>query len=321
MKLITLLHRLKGLIQINGITAGSIRQVVSIAAVLFIAGCSAMPVPKGSVSDPAALALLDATQRAHGKEAFAQIRDLNVSYTGTWFGLVTRLQPTLTDKAFRKTSEERTLFEESIVAQIHNGEGGKKTVLREGANAAAGANTNATATAKVWYNQQTETNKDKIDSSQLVVEAYQIFLYPAFYVRRAALLELAGTGTVNGRECDLLLAVLRPGVGNSLEDRAVLYIDREDKLVRRVRLTLEGFTGTQGAVVDVDHDKFVEIAGVKWPTHFYEALVKPFPGLPAHDFSLTGLDINRGLTKADFTNGEFSARAAKPATPLPSGIR
>jgi hypothetical protein len=281
---------------------------LSIMFACCLAACSSMPTPRGSVAEPAALALLDASQRAHGKEAFAQIRDLSVSYNGTWFDLVTKLQPILTDKTFRKTSEERTLFGESIIAQIHTGEGGKKIVLRDSAK----------MTATVWYNRQAETNKEKIDSSQLVVEAYQIFLYPAFYVRRAAVLELAGTGTVDGRECDLLLAVLRPGVGNSPEDRAVLYIDREDKLVRRVRLTLEGFSGTQGAVVDVDLSKFVEIAGVKWPTHFYEALVKPFPGLPAHDFSLTGLDINRGLTQADFTKGEFSDRAAKPAAPLPT---
>jgi hypothetical protein len=96
----------------------------------------------------------------------------------------------------------------------------------------------------------------------------------------------------------------------------VLYIDKQDKLVRRVRLTLEGLDSTKGAIVDVDHDRFVEIAGVTWPTHFYESLVAPFPGLPAHDFSLRGLDVNRGLTKADFANAQFSERAAKPAAPI-----
>jgi hypothetical protein len=285
-----------------------LKSVFLTASVAFLAACSSMPAPKGGISEPAALALLDAAQRAHGKDAFAAIRDLNVSYDGKWFPLVTRLQPVLTDITFRKSSQERTLFAEGVVAQTHTGEAGKKSVLRE--NAVTGT------TASVWYNRNAETNQEKIDAAHLVVEAYQLFLYPAFYVQRASVIELAGSDNINGRSCDLLLAVLRPGIGRSAEDRVVLYIDRQDKLVRRVRLTLEGLVSTQGAVVDVDHDKFVEIAGVKWPTHFYEALVKPFPGLPAHDFSLTGLDVNRGLTKADFANGTFSERAAKPAAKL-----
>jgi hypothetical protein len=292
------------------IVARTLSVVFAVVAMAFLDGCTSMPAPRGSAIEPAAAALLDAAQRAHGKEAFAKIRDLNVSYNGTWFDLVTRLQPVLTDKNFRKTSEERTLFADSVVAQIHSGDAGRKIVVRE--------KLATSASATVWYNEKQDGNREKIDAAHLVLEAYQLFLYPAFYVQRASVLELAGSGSVNGRDCDLLLAVLRPGLGRASEDRVVLYIDRQDKLVRRVRLTLEGLASTQGAVVDVDHDKFVEIGGVKWPTHFYEALVKPFPGLPAHDFSLTGLDINRGLGKADFVDGTFSERAAKPASPLPA---
>ena len=175
--------------------------------------------------------------------------------------------------------------------------------------------------ASVWVNQQPETNRDKIAAAHLVVEAYQLFLYPAFYVERASHLERVGTGSVGGRECERLLAVMRPGIGASIEDRVVLYIDKQDKLVRRVRLTLEGLDSTKGAVVDVDHDRFVQIAGVTWPTHFYESLVAPFPGLPAHDFSLTGLDVNRGLNSADFVNAQFSTRAAKPAVAIATPAR
>lgn len=274
-----------------------------------LAGCTTIPPQTKSATDADARALLDETQAAHGKAAFAAIRDLSVSYDGEWFGVVTRLQPVLTDTGFRKTSEERTLFgstsSEHMVAQTHRGPAGEKFVLRKGRE------------ANVWYNAKPESDREKRAAAHLVVEAYQLFLYPAFYVERAQHLERAGRASVNGRECDLLLAVLRPGIGDSTEDRVVLYIDRQDKLVRRVRLTLEGLDSTKGAIVDVDHDRFVEIAGVKWPTHFYEALVRPFPGLPAHDFSLTGLDVNRGLTAADVADGAFSPKAAAPARAIP----
>jgi hypothetical protein len=274
----------------------------------FLAACSTIPIQQKHAIDAEARTLLDATQAAHGKPAFAAIRDISMSYGGKWFTLVTRLQPVLTDVTFRNTSEERVLFADNVIAQIHSGNGGNKAVVRDSA-----------ANARVWVNGQADTSKDRIASSHLVLEAYQLFLYPAFYVERAKHLERTGTASVNGRACDLLLAVLRPGIGASAEDRVVLYVDQEDKLVRRVRLTLEGFEGTRGAIVDVDLDRFIEIAGVKWPSHFYEALVHPFPGLPAHDFYLTGLDVNRGLTAADVTEGKFSARANTPARALPVG--
>jgi hypothetical protein len=296
--------------QPNHSAFGKLFAAVLLAALFsLLAACGSVPKPQQSKTQADARTLLDQSQAAHGKAAFLAIRDLSVAYDGTWFDIVTKVQPILTDKTFRKASEERMLFGDNVIAQMHTGDAGKKMVLRDG-------NLPLSERASVWFNQQPETNREKISAAHLVVEAYQLFLYPAFYVERATHLERVGTGSVGGRDCELLLAVMRPGIGNSVEDRVVLYIDKQDKLVRRVRLTLEGLDSTKGAIVDVDHDRFVEIAGVTWPTHFYEALVAPFPGLPAHDFSLRGLDVNRGLTKADFANAQFSERAAKPAAPI-----
>jgi hypothetical protein len=283
------------------------KSAASALIVLYLlSGCGSIPVPQGSQSQPEALALLEQSQKAHGKAAFEAIKDINVSYTGTWFSLITKVQPAITDIAYRQTSQERMLMGDSLIAQIHSGPGGQKTVIEDQRKVA------------IWYNQQPYTGADQMAASHLVLHAYQIFLYPAFYVQRASVLELAGTSVVNGRDCDNLLAVLRPGIGSSLEDRVLLCIDRQDKLVRRVWLTLEGSEPSKGAVVSVVHDKFMEVGGVKWPTHFYETVVKPFAGLPAHDFSLSGIDVNRGLTKADFADGKFSPLAAKPAAALPA---
>jgi hypothetical protein len=272
---------------------------------LLVTGCSSIPLPQGSSSQPEALALLEQSQQAHGKAAFAAIKDINVSYTGKWFDLITRIQPAITDTAFRQTSQERMLMGDSLIAQIHSGKGGQKTVMEDQRQIA------------IWYNQEPHTSPEQMAAAHIVLHAYQIFLYPAFYVQRASVLQLAGSSVVNGRACDNLLAVLRPGIGNSQEDRALLCIDRQDKLVHRVWITLEGSEPSKGAVVSVVHDKFVEVGGVKWPSHFYETVVKPLAGLPAHDFSLSGLDVNRGLTKADFADGKFSDKAAAPAAPLP----
>lgn len=281
-------------------------KLLTLVALALLTACSSIPVFKGRSSEPEALALLEQSQQAHGKAAFAAIKDISVSYTGKWSYLITRIQPAITDTAFRDTSEERMLLKDTLLAQIHSASGGKKTVIRN------------KGTSSIWYNQKPHASPEQIAASSLVIEAYQLFLYPAFYVQRAALLERAGTSVVNGRDCDVLLAVLRPGIGNSPEDRVLLSIDKQDKLVRRVWFTLEGTETTKGAVVSVAHDSFVEVGGVKWPTHFYESIVNPFPGLPAHDFSLTGIDLNRGLSVADFADGKFSERASKPASSLPA---
>ena len=274
-----------------------------------LGACGSIPMPTASGSQREALALLEQAQQAHGKAAFAAIKDINVSYGGTWFNLITRIQPAITDTAYRQTSQERMLMPPgqpgSVIAQVHSGPGGQKTVMETERSKVA-----------ISYNGVPYTGADQQAASHLVLHAYQLFLYPAFYVQRASVLERAGTSVVNGRDCDVLLAVLRPGIGNSPEDRVLLSIDRETKLVRRVWLTLEGSEPSQGAVVSVVHDKFVNIGGVTWPTHFYETVVRPFPGLPAHDFYLTGLDLNRGLQASDFVGGRLSERAARPASPL-----
>lgn len=284
--------------------ARGLATVLTASLLGLLAACGSIPVPKNATSQPEALALLEQSQQAHGKAAFAAIRDISVSYTGTWFDLIKRIQPAITDAAFRQTSEERMLMRPSVIAQVHSGPGGQKMVLE------------ADRKVSVWYNRAPYAGADQQAAAHLVLHAYQLFLYPAFYVQRASLLELAGSSVVSGRDCDVLLAVLRPGIGNSPEDRVLLSIDRETKLVRRVWLTLEGSEPSQGAVVSVVHDKFVKVGGVVWPTHFYETVVRPFPGLPAHDFSLSGLDLNRGLTAADFAGGQFSQAAARSAAPF-----
>ena len=288
----------------------SVQRLVSAGLLVVLAACGSIPAPQSARSQPEAVALLEQAQQAHGKAAFAAIKDINVSYGGAWFDLIKRIQPAITDAAFRETSQERMLMPPdqpgALIAQVHSGPGGQKTVIETDRKVA------------IRYNGVPYTGADQQAASHLVLHAYQLFLYPAFYVQRASVLELAGSSVVNGRDCDVLLAVLRPGIGNSREDKVLLSIDRETKLVRRVWLTLEGSEPSQGAIVSVVHDKFVQVGGVTWPTHFYETVVRPLAGLPAHDFFLTGIDLNRGLYVKDFSDGQLSERAQRPAAALPT---
>ena len=84
-------------------------RITALALAGLLTACGSIPLPKSAASQPEAAALLEQAQQAHGKAAFAAIKDINVSYDGEWFDLIKRIQPAITDAAFRKTSQERML--------------------------------------------------------------------------------------------------------------------------------------------------------------------------------------------------------------------
>ena len=55
-----------------------------------------------------------------------------------------------------------------------------------------------------------------------------------------------------------------------------------------------------------------EIAGYVWPTSFVERIREPVSAF-AHRWSLTGLDVDRGLTRDDLVPGALQAKALAPA--------
>jgi hypothetical protein len=81
-------------------------------------------------SEPAAVSLLQESQRAHGRTAFAKVRDVSVKYDGRWAAIGPRFQPVLADTKFRRSSEERLIIRTRTMAQEHTGPAGKKVVVR-----------------------------------------------------------------------------------------------------------------------------------------------------------------------------------------------
>ena len=148
-----------------------------------------------------------------------------------------------------------------------------------------------------------------------------MFLFgPDFFRRRAAkLTRLTTRGEVDGIACDELLAVLRPGFGPSQEDRVVLFIDGQTHVLRRVQFTLNALASTRGAEVQVDLSHHQKLAGILFPTEFYEHIDRPV-NLDAHRWQLLGFDVNRGYRAADLArptgSPSFGAKAATPAKSL-----
>uniref|UniRef100_Q47GZ2 Lipoprotein n=1 Tax=Dechloromonas aromatica (strain RCB) TaxID=159087 RepID=Q47GZ2_DECAR len=286
----------------------SLIRLLPIAFLLLLGGCMSPGIPQasGSGEQPVARALLQKSADAHGLAAFRQIDDLSVGYAGEWYGLVSKVQPTLIDADFRQGSQERIIFKDGpVIAQRHLGPKGNKQVIRR------------TGDVQVFYNDVATTDREVLAAAALVADGYRMFLTGPFYFLDGNLsLEVGEDETVEGRPCTTLVAVRRPGHGQSAEDRYQLFIDTENHLLRRVRFTMEGLESTQGAIAEVDFFDHKEIAGVTWPTRFYERLRKPIPSLPVHDWRLIGLDVNRGLSEADIAGPSFSAKAAEAARPI-----
>jgi len=246
--------------------------------------------------------------KAHGLDAWQSIQDISVSYAGEWYGLVSKVQPSLIDADFRQGSQERLILGEApIIAQQHVGPGGNKQVIRPAVG------------VEVFYNGVVTTNAEKKAAAALVADGYRMFLTGPFYFLGGNLhLEMGEPEEVDGRECLTLVAVRRPGHGLSTEDRYLLFIDREDKLLRRIRFSMEGLDSTKGAIAEVDFFEHQKIAGVVWPIRLHERLKKPIPNLPVHDWRLTGLDINRGMQAIEISGAVFNGRALAPAKALPA---
>lgn len=283
-------------------------RLLPIVFLLLLGGCMSRGIPQtvGSGEQPEARAVLQKSAEAHGLAAFRQIEDVSVSYAGEWYGLVSKVQPTLIDADFRQGSQERIILQgRLLIAQRHLGPKGSKQVIRPAGD------------VQVFYNDVPADNRDVLAAAALVADGYRMFLTGPFYFLDSNLsLEMSEDENVEGRPCRTLIAVRRPGHGDSIEDRYLLFIDRENYLLRRIRFTMEGLESTRGAIAEVDFFDHREIAGVTWPTRFYERLRKPIPGLPVHDWRLIGLDVNRGLNETDISEANFSVKAATPARPI-----
>lgn len=274
-------------------------------------GCAApLPVSLNAATTPAAQALMKESAAAHGLKGFQAIQDLNVSYSGEWRALIGKLQPALVDAPFRGSSEERLLVRDGVVAQAHTGPGGRKQVLRKAGATAPGE-------VQVWFNGEEARDAERRAAAALVADAYSLFLLgPLLLVDRPLVMELSEVEWVNEHACDVLRLQLVPGLGHARVDQVALFIDRKERLLRRVRFTLDGLESTKGAIAEVEMFDHQTIHGVRWPTRFYERLIRPIR-LPVHDWNLTGLDINRGLRVADLEGPEFRGAAAVRAAVLP----
>lgn len=289
------------------------RTFLGAALLPWLGGCSTpLPLVAAPPSDAAAAARLMDSAQAHGLDAYRRIDDINISFAGQWRPLINGIQPEVVDAGYRGPSQERLLPRLGVVGQAYTGPRGRKHVSwRRGDGSAANP-----GEVGVWYDGQPSGSPPLRSAAALVAECCGLFLLgPLWLAERRLPAQMAGTEFVDGRLCDVVQVWLSPGLGQVAQDRVALCIDRGNAVTRRLRFTLEGFAGTRGAVAEVDTFDHERRFGVLWPMRSYEEVVHPIR-LPAHDWFVTGLDVNRGYGAQALQGPAFSGTAAAPAKAL-----
>ena len=286
----------------------SIRSALTVLVFVGLAGCAQPFLRPGNVETldtlPNGDTLFAETFRAHGGDQVDRLDDVSVRIEGEWKKLITRIQPLVTDFRYRVNSEERLLPKQGIYAALYTGPDGNKKVVRTPDN------------TRVFYNGLPSTDEDVIRSTSLTAESFLLFLLgPLALADRQQGFVRIEDGSADGRSFYRIYRELEPGLGESARDELVLWIDKESKRTFRVNITLEGFRTTQGAHVDVTYLDYVERSGFVFPSTFIERVLAPI-NIDAHAWSLTGLDINRGITPAELDGAEWTGAAATDAAPL-----
>ena len=287
-----------------------LRAALATPLVPLLPACSSpLPVSLTATTSAAAQSLLNESAATHGLASFKKIDDLSVSYDGEWRALIGKLEPALVDPNFRGKSEERLLLREGVIAQAHRGTDGRKQVLRRAVTGSPGE-------VRVWFDGEEARDSERRRAAALVADSYALFLLgPMLLVDRPLVMELAEIEWVDEHACDVLRVQLAPGLGFSRLDRIALFVDRKERLLRRVRFPLDELQSAPDAIAEVEMHDHVTLHGVRWPTRFYQRLVRPIR-LPLHDWHVTGLDVNRGISAADVSGAEFAGAARAPAAAL-----
>ncbi len=209
---------------------GKLMSRMSLVVMLLLAlvqGCASRGFPPVTESgiDPQAVALLQRSAERHGLAAWQQLQDVSVAYAGEWGWLGAALfQPELIHAGFRQKSEERLILRKDwLVGQQHEGPQGSKQVVR------------AAGTISVAYNGVRSSDPTGGGSRCAGRRRLPPFPERPCSISSAAMRcwpWLAAKRWMAGCVTLPIVAVRRPGLGLSAEDRFTLWLDRTDGRLR-----------------------------------------------------------------------------------------
>lgn len=224
--------------------------------------------------------ILEQSAKAHG-DLYHSIAEVEVGYEGVWSKFAKRVQPTLVDAEYRRSSKERYLIDSDEIIQQHHGSAGSKLVHRDGIS------------VNVSYNGVVNTDGEVNDAAALVADAYEVFLFGSSYLSaNGRELEYVGMREEDGKKFHLVQGALIAGLGFSGRDEFIAWVAVDSGLLHRFQFTLNGLESTRGADVSVEFSEFEERSGFILPGVFVEYVERPIRA-KAHHWEMTDFRVTR----------------------------
>lgn len=295
-----------------------------------LAGCAAPwpEVPAGPGSASAAARLRDSAL-AHGLAAWQTAQDLNLAWAGEPAGAA----PTAPGRK-PANLELRLLRPAGLLAwqdasQAQPLQGWRQRQWPDPGNRATAG---ASATTGLWRGGQPLADAAALQDAAAQADLQALLILgPMALVSTAAgpvppadpppgrPVNWAEPATLDGRRCDQLTLDLRPGLGGWGLSRLALFIDRDEGLMRRLRLMVEGprQPGARPALTRTwDLADPLRLQGMVWARRYQQSASDAWPGAASSHWRLSGLDLDRGYAGADLTGPRFTGAAAAPARAL-----
>ncbi|MBX2847661.1 MAG: hypothetical protein KTR16_05035 [Acidiferrobacterales bacterium] len=281
--------------------------IILLLATLFSGCASKFPNPKIDAEldkEISAAEIFDRTFQAHGGASLDQLNDVNLSLSGEWKRLITRIQPLVTDFKYRVDSQERLYPNSGGYVALYDGPSGSKKVVR------------TPESLEVYYNDNQSTDPEVLSSTALTADAFHLFLLGPLALDswRTQFTRLTDID-YQGQNYYRLHLYRKPGFGYSEVDQVVLWVDQNSGRTKMVQITLEGHSTTQGAHVEVEYLAYIQQGAYLFPSRFFERVNAPI-AIDAHAWHLTGLDINRGNEISNYSGRDKEPIANYPATPF-----
>ncbi len=261
-----------------------IRISLTLLAVAFLGACTTLPRPVSKPADATSREAVAVLQKSSDKAGnpWKRFSSVRAGYSGEWSRFVEKVQPVLTDPAFRKSSIELYEPRSSRITQVHTGPAGEKMVVR------------TRRKTTVQRNTKPDFDIESVAAAGLVADAYTVFTFgSSVLLARGSDWRILGEQNLAGEKCTLVAGTMKPGFGPSEQDAVIAWIGTQTHRMHRFQFTLNGLASTAGADVDVTFSDFQPGPNAtEWPRHFIERVRRPFD-VQAHDWRMTSLEVAR----------------------------
>ena len=291
-------------------SALALSPLAALSSTAWLAGCAAPGPAPSPVGSSSAQARLQECAQAHGLAAWRGLRDINLAWTPA--GPAAGARPTLFSAA---ASQARWLPASGLWAQHQPDPTGDKHLLRRWATSGQAA---STGTIALWHAGRPLTQPEPLAAAVQAADIQRLLLAgPLLLADISTPVNWGPPETLDDRRCDLLTLAWPPALGGAPGATLTLTVDREQNLLRRLRLSLGGAASARDKVV-----RLLDPAprhGVVWPRRLGVEDDEPWPSPRRSTWQLTGLDVNRGYPDAALEGPEFAGTAAAPALAWPLG--